>query len=100
MRRQLSSHFLLKVKECGHGDGCEGGEGGELDLDVEGVRGVLRQDIDCGWGDCCKGFLNLSGCGFSLITLGHRRTSSITMVCTIRSICTEQLGHTLHWLRL
>src|SRR5260221_11074665 len=34
-------------------------------------------------GDCCKGFLNLSGCGFYLITLGHGRTSLITMVCTI-----------------
>src|SRR6266436_3503412 len=50
--------------------------------------------------DYCKGFLNLSGCGFSLVTLGHRRTSSITTVCTIRSIHTEQPGCTLHWLWL
>src|SRR5258708_10438995 len=51
--------------------------------------GVLRQNVDCRWGDCCKGFLNLSGCGFSLVTLGHGRTSLITMVCTIQSIHTD-----------
>ena len=71
------------VQECGCGDRCKGGEGGELDLDVEGAGGVLRQDIDGRQRDYCEGFLNLSGCGFSLVTLGCRRTSSITTVCTI-----------------
>ena len=30
-----------RVKEHGCEDGCEGGEGGELDLDVERAGGVL-----------------------------------------------------------
>src|SRR5258708_16070309 len=96
------------VQECRCGDGCKGGEGGELNLDVEGAGGVLQQDIDCRWGNCCKGFgevahmgsLNFSGCGFSLVTLGYRRSSSITMVCTIRSIHHGQLGCMLHQLQL
>ena len=83
--------MLLSCLQCRCGDRCEGSEGGELDLDIEGMRGVLQQDIDCGWGNCCRGFgkvahvgfLNLSGCGFSLVTLGHGRTILITMVCTI-----------------
>ena len=96
------------IQECGCGDGCKGGEGGELNLDVEGVGGVLRQDIDHRWGDCHKGFgkvacvgsLNFSGCSFSLVTLGYRRSSSIKMVCTIQSICTGQPGCMLHQLQL
>src|SRR5258707_10917924 len=63
------------VQECRCGDRCKGGEGGELNLDIEGAGGVLQQDIDCRWGNCCKGSgevtcmrsLNFSGCGFSLL---------------------------------
>src|SRR5258708_3176777 len=88
------------VQEHGHGDRCKGGEGGELDLDVKRAGGVLLQDIDGRQRDYCKGFLNLFGCGFSLVTLGRGRTSSITMVCTIQSIRSEQPGRTLHWLQL
>ena len=80
-----------RIQECGHGDRYKGGEGGELDLDIEGAGGVLQQDIDHRWGNCCKGFgevtcvgsLNFSGCGFSLVTLGYGRSNWITMVCTI-----------------
>ncbi len=30
-----------RIQEHGCGDRCEGGEGGVLNLDIEGVRGVL-----------------------------------------------------------
>src|SRR5258708_5021049 len=97
-----------RIQGCGCGNGCKGSEGGELDLDIEGTGGVLQQDVDHRWGNCHKGFgevthvgsLNISGCGFSLISLGYGRSSLITMVCIIQSICTGQLGCTLHQLWL
>src|SRR6266481_634375 len=59
-------------------------ESRSMDLETE-AGGVLQQDVDHRWGNCHKGFskvacvgsLNFSGCGFSLITLGYRRSSSI-----------------------
>ncbi len=96
------------IQEHRCGDRCEGSEGGELNLDVEGAGGVLQQDIDHRWGNCHKGFgkvtcmgsLNFSGCSFSLVTLGYGRSSSITTVCTIQSIHSEQPGCMLHQLQL
>src|SRR5258707_15204974 len=69
---------------------------------------TLQRDIDCRWGNCCKGFgkvahmgsLNFSGCGFSLVTLGYGRSSWITMVYTIRSIHSGQPGCMPHRLQL
>ncbi len=86
----LKSVFLYKTLVYEHA-GCsgiqehrcgDGGEGGELNLDIEGAGGVLQQDVDHRWGNCCKGSgevtcmrsLDFSGCSFSLVTLGHRRS--------------------------
>ena len=94
------------IQEHRCGDGCKGGERGELNLDIEGAGGVLQQDIDHRWGNHGKGFgevahmgsLSFSGCGFSLVTLGYGRSILITTVCTIQSTRTGQPGCMLHQL--